>query len=90
MNEIEKYLFELKRELRDLPEAVQSDLLAEVQTHIEDGLEDETVVDKTAVQQAVLLRELGSPAELVRNLHWSNWKRNGRNAAPLPDRYRPG
>jgi len=81
MNEIERYLHELKQELRDLPEGVQSDLLAEVQTHIEDGLEDETLVDKTAVQHTILLRELGSPAELVRNLHWSNWKRNGRNAA---------
>lgn len=81
MNEIEKYLNELKKELRDLPEAMQADVLAEVQTHIEDGLEDETLVDKTAVQHTTLLRELGSPAELVRNLHWRNWKLNARDAA---------
>lgn len=81
MNEIEKYLHELKKELRDLPEAMQVDLLAEVQTHIEDGLEDENVVDVTAVHHTTLLRELGSPAELVRNLHWRSWKRNGRDAA---------
>ncbi|MBK8902328.1 MAG: hypothetical protein IPM53_14165 [Anaerolineaceae bacterium] len=81
MNEIEKYLHELKIELRDLPEAMQSDVLAEVQTHIEDGLEDEALVEATAVPHTTLLRELGSPAELVRNLHWRNWKRNGRDAA---------
>lgn len=81
MNEIERYLHDLKKELRDLPEAIQADLLAEVQTHIDDGLEDETLVDITAVHQATLLRELGSPAELVRNLHWRNWRRNGHDAA---------
>lgn len=79
MNEIEKYLLELKKEVRDLPKPMQEDVLIEVQTHIEDGLEDEESKERTG--HDALLRELGSPTELVRNLHWANWKRNGRNAA---------
>ncbi len=80
MNDIEKYKQQLAHELRDLNESERDDILAEIQTHIEDGLADEQFQKATAVNFSRMLQELGSPATLAQNLRYANWKQNLRNA----------
>lgn len=80
MNEFESYLRQLAWELRDLPEDERAEIVAEMRTHIEAGMEDKSV-DDTAVSPPTLKAELGSPAELAQNLRGSNWKRNVINAS---------
>jgi uncharacterized membrane protein len=60
MNEIETYLEELSRELRELPQSKQNEIIAEIESHIEAGLADE---DET--RQARLLQELGAAQALA-------------------------
>lgn len=71
MNEFEAYLDELAQELRELPQSERDEILAEMASHIEAGLEREPEPD-----QAKLLQELGSPQMLAARYHRLHWKRN--------------
>ena len=76
MNNLEQYIFKLNWALRDLPENERAEVVAELQKHIEDGLNEDQKESSTIVTKQSLIAELGSPTELARNLHRANWKQS--------------
>ena len=71
MNKYENYLRQLEWELRDLSAEERADVIAEIDSHIDAGLKGDT-----AVSEAQLIQDLGSPTELAQNLRRANWKRD--------------
>ncbi len=76
MTDLEKYLQQLRYELRAHSERERTEIIAEIQSHIESGLADEMMGKSDAEQTIHLLQELGSPTELAQNLQKTNWKHN--------------
>lgn len=69
MNNIESYLKQLNKELRELPAAERADIIAEIESHIEAGLEENK-------EPAKLLQELGQSQALAAKFHRLEWKKN--------------
>ena len=68
MKKLKTYLRDLKQSLQGFPQAEQSEILAEIESHIEDGLDDGAMGATIEDKEAKLLRELGAPREMRNGL----------------------
>ena len=68
MNQVKSYLAELRRKLEGVPEQEREEILAEIETHLEEGLAD----GRFQVDAKALRQEMGSTSELANRLMSAN------------------
>lgn len=72
MDDFNAYLARLAQDLKQsLSPAEQEEILAEIESHIEEGLEDRRLGAEEAERGAKVLAELGSPTEMADGLYYA-------------------
>jgi hypothetical protein len=79
MSNFDTYLDDLQAALGAFSPAERAEIMAEIQGHIEDGLEDPGMGLLLAERKQKMEAELGSPKELANGLYESHWRRRWLN-----------
>ncbi len=64
MKTIHSYLIQLQKDLNALSAAERADILAEIKSHIDDGLQDPQMGQTPGEREAKLMAEMGSPSDM--------------------------
>jgi hypothetical protein len=73
MGDFNTYLTQLQESLNSFNPAKRDDILAEIQNHIEDGLQDPGLGPSEEERVQKMKVELGSPLEMAAGFHRSSW-----------------
>jgi hypothetical protein len=73
MGDFNTYLNQLQKSLNSFNPAKRDDILAEIQSHIEDGLQDPGLGYSKEERVQKMKAELGSPLEMADGFHRSSW-----------------